>query len=99
MTSSGGVAVFVPFLAKIGLVEMVRQRMQVHEKSPNHVDPTAALTAFLMPALVGARRFARASLLRGHHALHALLGLERLSERCLSQVLITEASFHRNRLL
>jgi hypothetical protein len=77
VTPFGGLAVFISFLGKIGLVEAVRQHMPVCWKSPNHIDPTATFTAFLMSVLVGARRFAHASLLRGDRALHALLGLER----------------------
>ena len=77
VTPFGGLAVFVSFLTKIGLVEAVRQHMPICWKSPNHIDPTATFTAFLMSVLVGARRFAHASLLRGDRALHALLGLER----------------------
>jgi hypothetical protein len=77
VTPFGGVAVFISFLGKIGLVEAVRQHMPVHWRSPNHIDPTATFTAFLMSVLVGARRFAHASLLRGDRALHVLLGLER----------------------
>jgi len=77
VTPFGGLAVFLSFLGKIGLVEAVRQHMPVRWRSPNHIDPTVTLTAFLMSVLVGARRFAHASLLRGDRALHALLGLER----------------------
>jgi len=77
VTPFGGVAVFLSYLGRIGLVEAVRQHMPVHWKSPNHIDPTATFTAFLMSVLVGARRFAHASLLRGDRAVHALLGLER----------------------
>jgi len=77
VTPFGGVAVFLSFLGKIGLVAKVRQHMPIHWKSPNHIDPTATFTAFLMSVLVGARRFAHANLLRGDRALHALLGLER----------------------
>jgi len=51
--------------------------MPVRWKSPNHIDPSSTFTALLMSVLVGARRFAHASLLRGDRALHALLGLER----------------------
>ena len=51
--------------------------MPIHWRSPNHIDPTSTLTAFLISVLVGARRFAHASLLRGDRALHALLGLQR----------------------
>src|SRR3982750_2926719 len=62
---------------KIGFVEAVRQHMPIRWRSPNQIDPTSTFTAFLISVLVGARRFAHASLLRGDRALHALLGLER----------------------
>lgn len=77
VTPFGGLAVFLSFLGKIGLVEAVRQHMPICWKSPNHIDPTSTFTAFLMAVLTGARRFAHAGLLRGDRALHALLGLER----------------------
>src|SRR5437763_9220911 len=77
VTPFGGVAVFVSFLGKIGFVEALRQHMPIRWKSPNHIDPSCAFTAFLMSGLVGARRFAHASLLRGDRALHALLGMDR----------------------
>jgi len=77
VTPFGGLAVFISFLQKVGFVEQVRQHMPIRWRSPNHIDPTATFTAFLMSVLVGARRFAHASLLRGDRALHALLGLER----------------------
>jgi hypothetical protein len=77
VTPFGGLAVFISFLGKIGLVDQLRQFMPVQWKSPNHIDPTATFTAFLMAVLVGAKRFAHTSLLRGDQALHALLGLER----------------------
>ena len=77
VTPFGGVAVFLSFLGKIDLVGKVRQHMPIRWRSPNHIDPTATFTAFLMAVLVGARRFAHAGLLRGDRALHALLGLER----------------------
>jgi hypothetical protein len=65
VTPFGGVAVFLSFIDKISLVEKVRQHMPIHWKSPNHIDPTAIFTAFLMAVLVGVRRCAHASLLRG----------------------------------
>src|SRR3954466_6454599 len=77
VTPFGGIAVFIAFLDKIGFVEAVRQHMPIRWRSPNQIDPTVTFTAFLISALVGARRFAHASLLRGDRALHALLGLER----------------------
>src|SRR3954466_2014624 len=77
VTPFGGIAVFIAFLDKIGFVEAVRQHMPIRWRSPNHIDPTSTFTAFLISVLVGARRFAHASLLRGDRALHALLGLER----------------------
>ena len=79
VTPFGGVAVFVSFLNKIGFVEAVRQHMPICWKSPNHIDPSCTLTAFLVSVLVGARRFAHASLLRGDRAIHALLA--RISHR------------------
>jgi hypothetical protein len=48
--------------------------MPIRWRSPNHIDPTSTFTAFLISVLVGARRFAHASLLRGDRA---LMGLER----------------------
>src|SRR3989475_12216605 len=51
--------------------------MPIRWRSPNHIDPPSTFTAFLISVLVGARRFAHASLLRGDRALHALMGLER----------------------
>src|SRR2546423_3343233 len=69
VTPFGGVAVFVSFLGKIGFVEALRQHMPIRWKSPNHIDPSCTFTAFLMSVLVGARRFAHASLLRGDRAL------------------------------
>ena len=77
VTPFGGVAVFLSFLGRIGLVGKVREHMPVRWHSPNHIDPTVTFTAFLISVLVGARRFAHASLLRGDRALHALLGLPR----------------------
>ena len=77
VTPFGGLAVFSLFLQKVGFVEKVRQHMPIRWRSPNHIDPTATFTAFLMAVLTGARRFAHAGLLRGDRALHALLGLER----------------------
>src|SRR5262245_61169743 len=77
VTPFGGIAVFISFLRKIGFVEAVRQHMPIRFGSPNHIDPTFTSTAFLMSVLVGARRFAHGSLLRGDRALHALLGMPR----------------------
>ncbi len=77
VTPFGGIAVFNSFLSKIGFVEAVRQHMPICWKSPNHIDPSSTFTAFLVSVLVGARRFAHASLLRGDRALHALLGMDR----------------------
>ena len=77
VTPLGGVAVFVVFLHKLGFVEKVRQRMPVQWRSPNHIDPTATFTAFLVAVLVAAKRFAHTSWLRGDQALQAVLGLSR----------------------
>src|ERR1700676_1699495 len=77
VTPFGGIAVFISFLSKITFVEALRQHMPICWKSPNHIDPSSTFTAFLMSVLVGARRFAHASLLRGDRALHTLLGMDR----------------------
>ena len=77
VTPFGGIAVFISYLSKIGFVEAVRQHMPICWKAPNHIDPSSTFTAFLVSVLVGARRFAHASLLRGDRALHALLGMDR----------------------
>ena len=70
VTPFGGLAVFISFLQQVGFVEKVRQHMPIRWRSPNHIDPTATFTAFLMAVLTGARRFAHAGLLRGDRALH-----------------------------
>ena len=77
VTPFGGIAVFSSFLDKIGFAETLRRHMPIVWKSPNHIDPATTFMAFLMVVLVGARRFAHASLLRGDRALHALLGMDR----------------------
>lgn len=77
VTPFGGIAVFISYLTKISFVEVVRQHMPIQLRSPNHIDPTFTFTAFLISVLVGARRFAHVSLLRGDRALHALLGMTR----------------------
>jgi DNA-directed RNA polymerase subunit N (RpoN/RPB10) len=77
VTPCGGVAVFITYLQKIGLVEQVRRHLPVCWKSPNHIEPTATWMAFLMSVLVGAKRFVHAGLLRGDRALHVLLGMKR----------------------
>ena len=70
VTPFGGIAVFISFLEKIGFVKAIRQHMPIVWRSPNHIDPSFTFTAFLVSVLVGARRFAHASLLRGDRALH-----------------------------
>jgi len=77
VTPFGGVAVFIAYLRKVGMVEQIRRHMPIVWKSPNRIDPTDTFVAFLMVVLVGAKRFAHAGLLRGDRALHALLGLRR----------------------
>ncbi|HEX3879937.1 MAG TPA: hypothetical protein VHW24_23300 [Bryobacteraceae bacterium] len=76
VTPFGGIAVFISFLGKIGFAEAVRQHMPICWKSPNHIEPTATFTAFLISVLAGARRFAHTTPLRGDHALHALLAMD-----------------------
>jgi hypothetical protein len=77
VTPFGGIAVFISYLEKIDFLRTLRQHMPIVWRSPNHIDPCFTFTAFLIAVLVGARRFAHASLLRGDRALHALLGMDR----------------------
>ena len=77
VTPFGGVAVFVSYLDKIDLVGKIRQCMPVRWRSPNHIDPTHTLTAFLIAVLTGAKRFAHVEWMRADRALRAILGIER----------------------
>jgi hypothetical protein len=77
VTPLGGIAVFVVFLHRLGLVDKIRQHMPIQWRSPNQIDPTTTLLAFLMAVLAGAKRFAHANWLRGDRALHAVLGISR----------------------
>ena len=77
VTPFGGVAVFAAFLKKLDFIDKVRQHMPFRFTSPNHIEPTVTLVAFLVSVLAGARRFAQTSLLRSDRALHALLGITR----------------------
>lgn len=77
VTPLGGVAVFVAFLEKLNFTAKVREHMPFRFTSPNRIEPTITLTAFLIAVLAGAKRFAHTGLLRGDRALHALLGIQR----------------------
>src|SRR5246127_2976713 len=77
VTPLGGVAVFVAFLEKLNFTGKVREHMPFRFTSPNQIEPTITLTAFLIAVLAGAKRFAHAGLMRGDRALHALLGMDR----------------------
>src|SRR5207248_11565316 len=41
VTPFGGIAVFISFLEKIGLVKAIRQHMPIVWRSPNHIDPVS----------------------------------------------------------
>ena len=77
VTPLGGAAVFVAFLEKLNFAGKVREHMPFRSTSPNQIEPTVTLTAFLISVLAGAKRFAHTGLLRGDRALHALLGIQR----------------------
>ncbi|MBK7926463.1 MAG: transposase [Bryobacterales bacterium] len=77
VTPFGGAAVFIAYLRKIDLAGKIGEHMPVRWRSPNHIDPTATFTSFLIAVLLGAKRFAHANWLRGDRALQALLGLQR----------------------
>lgn len=59
--SIGGVAVFVVYPRKIGLVGRIREYLPVRWRSPNHIDPTATSTSFLISILLRAKRLAHAT--------------------------------------
>jgi len=77
VTPWGGLSVFFEFLRRRGFGEQVRRHLPVEFSSPNAIEPAQTFTAFLVSVLAGARRFAHAGMLRGDHALHALLGMRR----------------------
>jgi hypothetical protein len=64
VTPFGGLAVFMAYLQKTGLVEQVRRHLPIQWNSPK--------MAFPMTVRVGAKRLAHTGLLRGGQALHAL---------------------------
>jgi DNA-directed RNA polymerase subunit N (RpoN/RPB10) len=77
VTPFGGLAVFVEYLNRIGLISELRQHMPVRYLSRNQIDPSTTLVCFLVSVLAGARRFAHTAWLRGDKALHAVLGVQR----------------------
>jgi len=77
LTPFGGIVIFLEFLNRIGLVEKVTVSLPVVYRSPNAIPPAQTYIAFLISVVVGARRFAHTSWLRGDRALHGLLGIDR----------------------
>jgi DNA-directed RNA polymerase subunit N (RpoN/RPB10) len=77
VTPFGGLAVFVEYLNRIGLMGELRRHMPVCYLSRNQIDPSTTLVCFLVSVMAGARRFAHAAWLRGDKALHAVLGVQR----------------------
>jgi hypothetical protein len=77
VTPFGGLVVFFEFLRQVGYREAVSRYLPFRLTSPNAIDPVETFTAFLLSVVVGARRFAHSSWLRGDVALHALLGIAR----------------------
>jgi|SRR5271166_5770793 len=74
VTPLGGVAVFVAFLHKLGLVEKLRQHMPIQLKSPNHIDPTATFTAFLIAVFGGSQTLCPRQLVTRRSRLACLAG-------------------------
>lgn len=85
-TPLGGVGVFVAFLEKLNFAGKVREHMPFRFPSPNQIEPTVTLTAFLIAVLAGAKRFAHTGLFRGDRALHALLSMPRFPPTTLSAI-------------
>jgi DNA-directed RNA polymerase subunit N (RpoN/RPB10) len=77
VTPFGGLAVFVEYLNRIGLMGELRRHMPVCYLSRNQIDPSTTLVCFLVSVRAGARRFAHAAWLRGDKAVHAVLGVQR----------------------
>jgi hypothetical protein len=73
----GGPVAFIEFLDKIGYAAQVQAHLPLDLSSPNAIAPAHTLTAFVLAAGAGARRFAHTELLRADRALHTLLGLKR----------------------
>ena len=65
VTPLGGVAVFVAFLEKLSFAGKVREHMPFGFTSPDQIEPTTTVTAFLITAAAGAKRFAHAGPVRG----------------------------------
>src|SRR3982750_2800711 len=77
VTPFGGLAVFVEYLNRIGLMGELRRHMPVCYLSRNQIDPSTTLVCFLVSVRAGARRFAHAAWLRGDKAVHAVRGVQR----------------------
>lgn len=77
VTPFGGLSVFIEYLRKIDYARKISQHMPICYKSPNSIDPSQTVTAFLISVLAGARRFAHSAMLRSDKALHAMLGILR----------------------
>jgi hypothetical protein len=75
VTPFGGLVVFF----EVGYREAVSKYPPFRLTSPNAIDPVETFTAFLLPVVAGARRFAYTSLLRSDVALQQLLGILRFS--------------------
>ena len=61
VTPFGGLSVFSEHLQKIGYAKEISKYMPICYKSPNSIDPSQTLTAFLISVLAGARRFAHST--------------------------------------
>src|SRR5579864_1761205 len=77
VTPFGGLAIFAQFLERVGWSQVVSAHMPVHYSSPNAIDPSQTLTAFMISVIAGAKRFAHGSFLRADRALQAIFGLSR----------------------
>ena len=76
VTPFGGLAPFIEFLGRIGLVEQ-RSASTLSTKKRQSLRAWADLVGFILSVIAGAQRFAHANQLRADRALQALLGMKR----------------------
>lgn len=74
----GGLVVFVRYLARLRLRELLQAVLPDGRSSPNQIPVVAIVLAFLATVLTGGRRFAHLERLRHDEVVRGLLGIARL---------------------
>jgi len=75
VTTFVGISVFFEYLGRLGYAQKIAEHMPFKLTSPNAIKPAETFTAFIVPVLVGARRFAHMGLFLIDKTLHALMGI------------------------